>query len=230
MKKVISFSLWGNDPKYCQGAIENARLAGEVYPGWECHFHVDSQVPNYVHHALGEFDYVRVFHRIDPDDGKMAIGDWRGMFWRFEMLPEIDVLIVRDCDSRLSAREAAAVDEWLASTAGFHIMRDHPYHATQILGGMWGMKKGAVPEFFDLMLAWNQEDRWQTDQDFLKAEIYPRVVNNSMVHDEFFSLEPQAKSFPTIRNGTEFVGAIYDENNIPNAEHAQVLTQIGPVR
>ena len=32
MKKVISFCLWGNDPKYNVGAIRNAEIAKEIYP------------------------------------------------------------------------------------------------------------------------------------------------------------------------------------------------------
>ena len=34
MKKVISFSLWGDNPKYTIGAIKNAELIDTIYPGW----------------------------------------------------------------------------------------------------------------------------------------------------------------------------------------------------
>ena len=27
---------------------------------------------------------------------------------------------------------------WLDSNLTFHVMRDHPHHRTEILGGMWG--------------------------------------------------------------------------------------------
>ena len=29
-KKIISFSLWGNNPKYCVGAIKNAELQKNI--------------------------------------------------------------------------------------------------------------------------------------------------------------------------------------------------------
>jgi len=32
MKKVVSFSLWGDNPIYNIGAIRNAELAKEIYP------------------------------------------------------------------------------------------------------------------------------------------------------------------------------------------------------
>ena len=34
MKKIISLSLWGDNPVYTQGAIRNAELAKEIYPDW----------------------------------------------------------------------------------------------------------------------------------------------------------------------------------------------------
>lgn len=48
----------------------------------------------------------------------------RGMFWPFQ----------------ISSREAAAVEQWLATNKTFHVMRDHPQHDTTILGGMWGAR------------------------------------------------------------------------------------------
>ena len=37
--KLITFSLWGQDPKYLVGAIRNAELASEIYPDWICRFY-----------------------------------------------------------------------------------------------------------------------------------------------------------------------------------------------
>ena len=42
----------------------------------------------------------------------------------------------RDSDSRIIPREEDAVREWLASDRVFHIMRDHPWQCTSILGGI----------------------------------------------------------------------------------------------
>ncbi len=102
-------------------------------------------------------------------------------------------------------------------------MRDHPWHGSQMLGGMWGCKGFALPSFIDLMLEWNQEDRWQTDQDFLNTSIYPRIVNDAMIHASFFKLEPWAQDFPTPRSGVEFVGQVFDENETTIQEHLTAL-------
>ena len=60
------------------------------------------------------------------------------MFWRFLPASEgdLEVVIVRDADSQLSDRKALAVEEWLDSEKRFHIMHDHPFHVSLILGGM----------------------------------------------------------------------------------------------
>ena len=44
-RKIIAFSLWGNDPCYFYGALRNAELCAEVYPGWVCRFYCDRSLP-----------------------------------------------------------------------------------------------------------------------------------------------------------------------------------------
>lgn len=210
MKKLITFCLWGEDPKYCKGAVENARLAQVLYPGWTCRFYLGRSVPTETYTALIEQPNVRIVNM-------HVEGDWRGMFWRFFPASEddVDVFISRDCDSRLSEREVAAVNEWLSSPKLIHSMRDHPYHTTPILGGMWGAKKYAIPDMKALISLWNQEDRWQTDQEFLRSVIWPRYHHKVMTHDDWnrFPMADSRKFFPTPRHGTEFVGAIIGPNN-----------------
>ena len=41
-KKVISFSLWGNEPRYCMGAIKNAKIAQKIFKDWTCRFYVSN--------------------------------------------------------------------------------------------------------------------------------------------------------------------------------------------
>lgn len=48
----------------------------------------------------------------------------------------VDTFMSRDADSRIIPREEAAVREWLTTDRIFHVMRDHPYHCTPILGGI----------------------------------------------------------------------------------------------
>lgn len=204
MTKIISFSLWGHDPKYTVGAIRNSELAKEIYPGWECHFYTGDGVPQDVIDALSNDNTVIMM------DGS----GWNATFWRFLSAGKADVFISRDTDSRLNPREQAAVDQWLASDKDFHIMRDHPYHQTEILAGMWGCRNGILKGIRDMIFNYDMgsyDQTYQNDQNFLRDVIYPIVKDNSMVHDEFFEKKP----FPTPRiNSQDFVGQVYDENEV----------------
>ncbi len=84
-----------------------------------------------------------------------------GMFWRFLAADDqrADAAIFRDVDSRISEREAHAVQEWLASGRAFHIMRDHPRHWRPMMGGMWGVRPGALPPIRGLYTRWRRK-RW----------------------------------------------------------------------
>jgi hypothetical protein len=215
MKNIISFSLWGNDPKYTVGAVRNAELAKLVYPEWVARYYVGTSTPKSVSQELLHLD-AEVINMDEP-------GDWRGMFWRFYPAGESDVsvMISRDVDSRLNFREKAAVDSWLATNSPFHIMRDHPAHATEILGGMWGARGGFLNEIKKLIDEYQKGNFWQVDQNFLRECIYPKVRNVAVVHDEFFEHKP----FPTPRTNYEFVGDVFDANGIRHPEYWKDLVR-----
>jgi len=211
--RVVSYSLWGDNPKYNIGAIRNAELVKQMYPGWESRFYVGSNTP---------IETINKLRDLGSNVIEMGIvGDWTGMFWRFFAASDVnvDVMISRDCDSRITQREVSAVAEWLKSGAMFHIMRDHPHHATEILGGMWGARAPLIKDMDRLIVEYSKGDFWQVDQNFLREIIFPRVSQFAMIHDEFFQKSP----FPTTRIGREFVGLAFDENDVPVAEQQAAL-------
>lgn len=213
MKRIVSFSLWGDNPKYTIGALYNAELVSEIYPGWTARFYVGKSTPINVGKKLEKLGSEVVY----MDDH----GNWTGMFWRFYPAGESDVeiMISRDTDSRLSFREKEAVDAWLASDKDFHIMRDHPAHDAPIMGGMWGARGHILKDIKNMIEEYQKGDFWQVDQVFLREKIYPMVKNISYVNDDFFEKKP----FPTNRKNYEFVGDVFDENNIRHPEHWKVF-------
>ena len=214
MIHVISFCLWGAAPIYTVGALRNAELAARIYPGWRCRFHVGTSVPSEIVAELRDRG-ADVVMRPEP-------GDNRAMLWRALPLldPAVGAMIARDADCRLGVREKRAVDEWLASGRSFHIMRDHPLHTTEILGGMWGARAGAIPGLAELLETYGNEVHHGADQRFLAEHVYPLVRNNVWVHDEFFLYGLEAHPFPLPRFKSEFVGEVIDENEqgSPNAQ------------
>ena len=200
--KIVSFSLWGSDPKYTLGAIRNAEMLNDYYPGWIARFYCGGSVPTDIVTGLESHDDVEVVSMADD-------GNWEGMFWRFLAADGDDVVLSRDTDCRFSERESAAVQSWLDSDKDFHIMRDHPYHGTEILGGMWGSRNGILRGISGWMTDYKKGDYWQVDQNFLRDKIWPLVQSKSHIHDEFF----QKHSFPVKRNPREFVGKAFNHDD-----------------
>lgn len=200
--KIVSYSLWGNDPKYTIGAIRNAEMCREYYPDWTARFYVGKSVPTDIISSLKGFDNTEVVLMEQE-------GDWTGMFWRFTAADGDDVVLSRDTDCRPSWREVKAVDAWLNSDKDFHIMRDHPYHGTEILGGMWGARKGILRGISQKISEYNKGNFWQVDQNFLRGVVYPLVRDRALVHDEIFERKP----FPTPRQSRDFVGKAYNADD-----------------
>lgn len=209
MVRLITFSLWGDNPKYTIGAIRNAEAALKIYPGWTCRFYVAEFVPCDIVKTLEAFPHVEII--------KMpGQGDWTSTFWRFYAVsePGVDVIIIRDTDSRLSLREKAAVDQWLSSSKQFHIMRDHPWHNALIMAGMWGCKNGIINDMRERVSKYVKINYYGVEQTFLRDEIYPIIKDDCMVHDEFFNFESTNKhKFPTPRLDYEFVGDVFDKDD-----------------
>ena len=62
MKKVISYSLYGKDPRYVINAIINAEICKELYPDWECRFYYDTSVPNTIVEKLKSYSNVNLIN------------------------------------------------------------------------------------------------------------------------------------------------------------------------
>ena len=211
MKKIISFSLWGDDLKYIRGAHENLKLQKQFYNDWICRFYVHETVP------LGIIDILKkegaeVVHKTGDLGENM---NRPGMFWRFEVIkdPEVERFIIRDVDSCLGQRGKNAVIDWIRSGKNFHIIRDHIYHTTRIMGGMWGATRKIAEkiDYDNLLEKFNkieQKSIYGTDQDFLAQFIYPIIKDDCLIHDPFhFYKEETVRFIPHIRiNGDDFIG------------------------
>jgi hypothetical protein len=199
---VISFSLFGDGPRYTAGAEANALLARHVYPGWAVRFYADDSVPAA---CLGRLRAAGA--QVVPMPRQRH--DLEGAFWRFLVADDdaFERWAVRDADSRLGYRERRAVDEWVASGAPFHIMRDHPWQTGAILGGCFGGARGAVPDMAGKVRAWRRRGFYGADQQFLAEVLHPLVRATALRHDSFAGPDgDRVRRFPTPYEDYRFVG------------------------
>lgn len=214
MKKIISFCLWGTNKIFIQGAIENAKLAKIIYPDWIARFYVAEHINKTVIEQLLSFG------------AEVKICKWtkktNGTFWRFLPLMETDVshFISRDVDSRLSFREARAVNEWLLSDKVVHSIRDYKSHIDCIQAGLFGIKCNEFKRILNRNNASIYVEFEGTffirfaDQMFLRNNIWKYVCdNNYIAHDRFHIYKTVNEvDFPLLE-GEVPCGTIYDENN-----------------
>eukprot|EP00744_Colponema_vietnamica_P012752 GILI01017893.1.p1 GENE.GILI01017893.1~~GILI01017893.1.p1 ORF type:complete len:361 (+),score=69.57 GILI01017893.1:157-1083(+) len=205
--KIISFGLYGNNPRYTNGAKANVLLQKEFFPDWTCRFYIDNTVPADVVKYLQD-NGAEIVSNTDSIKGGIA-----GMFWRFLVAedPSIERFIVRDADSRLSARDKAIVEEWEKSGKTYHVIRDHPSHSNFAMsGGMWGGKYSPTLQLAEKMQSHNNKNEYIEDMNFLNARIWPIIKDDSIQHDSFSCVQYGARPFPVKRNGGEHIGAVYD--------------------
>ncbi len=193
VENIISFSLFGQTKQYHDGAVRNAVIAKDLYPGWRCRFYCDDRVPEQACTALREAGAQLVMMRRPkrPADG---------LFWRFLVADDPDVVrfLVRDCDSLLNVREKCAVDEWLLSQRLFHVMRDHGSHTATILAGMWGGVARSIPPLHRLLQGFSYDPVTESriaDQCFLGRIVWPIIKKSCLVHDSIYR-NFDARGFP----------------------------------
>ncbi len=189
---LIVFSLWGAAPRYLRGALRNALLAPDIYPGWRCRFHLDETVP-------GEF--VALLQALGSEVVREPAGAplRQRLAWRFKAAadPGVGRFLVRDADSVIGLREARAVEDWTRSGAWFHVMRDWWSHTDLILAGLWGGIGGTLPDIEAEAQAYRAPamETPNVDQWFLRDRVWPRIRRHVLVHDRCFR-PPGAQPFP----------------------------------
>jgi hypothetical protein len=220
-KYVISFCLYGRQNKYILGAIENAKIAKKIFPGWEVCFYVSKKIPIKIVNNL-KFYGAKVVIMSYPE-GPVAML-WR---WKAFLEKDNDIVIIRDCDSRLSERDKLAVYEWIKSDKIIHIMRDHPWHTAFIMGGMWGARAKKIANemrFLDNDITFKKNIKiYGYDQILLEKIIYSLFINKAFIHDEYTCLSSNSKSFPVKMINNSFVGQVIENNKMPNYIHQKIL-------
>jgi|AGFS01.1.fsa_nt_gi hypothetical protein len=180
---VIAFSLYGDHPRYCETMVKNAQISQEIYPDWRLRVYYDETVPGHVLRRLSERHVELV--NMTGTSGMVPT------MWRFLVMddPQVARFLVRDADALLSEREAAAVDEWLASGHWFHHMRDYFTHTELLLAGMWGGCGGVFPPVGELIRQFVRTYKGNvryTDQQFLRHILWPTIRTSLFSHDEIF--------------------------------------------
>lgn len=185
MVNCFSFCLYGDKPKYTIGMCRNVQIINEFYPDWRIYIALGEGVPEDIVNVLGGQRNV-----VLRKTGKEGGINMHLRFFFFDE-PDVEVMVVRDADSRIHARDRWCINRWLQGDWLTMITRDHINHNNNILGGLWGIRKGCFQEgitmkylyknLIKIIMSQEYTFEYGDDQITLSDGIYPLLVKKAII-------------------------------------------------
>jgi hypothetical protein len=165
--KIFSFCIYGSERNYYEGLLENIQIINEYFPEFEI----------YIYKGICDSSWI-----FEGKNIKIIETNRPGLvntLYRFLPLGEIDLGFVRDADSRITERDKWCIQQFLNSSYNYHIIRDHFWHKSLIMGGMFGWKKICsekieIPESDSLAYGFEEL--------YLSKTIYPLIKSYALIH------------------------------------------------
>ncbi len=222
-KKIFSYCVYKSNPKYTIGAIKNCEQYISQYNNFMVLFFVRNDVPEEIIQKIKEIGGTVI--------KTLFVPDWFMMFTRFLPSESSQFLSSRDTNCRLILREKVVNEMFMYSNKNFHIIRDHPYHTTEILGGLWSVQNLNFDKIrFDMLDFCLKNDTKQTismghDQNFLTHYIWP-CLNQELImaHDNYFNYNHNKIPIILPRNNNEFIGEPYDADDNIEQKFRDLIT------
>ena len=179
MVNVFSFCLYGQyNVRYYPGMVENITIIQKEFPDWNVYVYiapdVTSDMKNWLHSCsnvivretgvMGPINMIHRFYAIDEES--------------------VDVMFVRDADSRVFWKDRWAIQEFLHNPDFVaHAIRDNTMHTSRMMGGLWAIRKSAGLHIANEYASFRGTDYgFGHDQSFLCDVIYPKVKDRLLVH------------------------------------------------
>lgn len=211
MNRIVSFSLYGNNPKYVIGAHKNIEICQRLMPEWKIKIFTNHNVTSLENiQRLSNYSNVII---VDPESIFPCENLYSmGAFWRFFAFFDNSVALSRDLDSRITTREINYINSWINndSTPHIFIIRDHPWQSLAP-AGLIGMQNLGL-KFYNFFVDFinNESLNWGQDQVILENFIssYYNDINVYRCESNTLHYIPRDdKSF--------FIGIQLDENDKP---------------
>jgi len=183
MVNAFSFCLYGPyNFRYYPGMLQNIELAARHFPGWKVYVYVAPDVDPSMLETLASYPSV-----VLRETGVLGAPNMIHRFYAIDE-PEVDLMLVRDADSRIHWKDRWAIRDFLRRPQFVaHAIRDNPEHKSELLGGLWGLRKSAqinvraeYSTYVEDVMTWGLRNGH--DQSFLTDVIYPKVASRLLVH------------------------------------------------
>lgn len=193
MKKVISFSLFGERLYYRQYLPAIIRSCLVLFPGWEIRvYHDETIFRHYYGSALISLYRKGIINLIYMGKSNAMA---KSMLWRLAPLwdENVELFLCRDLDYIPTLRERFLIEEFIQSKASVHTISDHDAHGIELMGGMIGFKNKNIKDligfnsfnnFFEHLDNYKQLDWFDrgADQYVLCTFIWNKVKHLAFAH------------------------------------------------
>jgi len=120
-----------------------------------------------------------------------------------------------------------AVSRWIESGLPFHVVRDHPSHSNYPMsGGLWGARRGALPQVMELIGRFPTDSAYLTDMLFLNRDVWPIAMRAGVLqHDAFSCIGfDGAEGFPVAVDPEGYhVGQVFDAEGVGRSNDIRAL-------
>lgn len=119
VKKVISFSLYGDLSKYTIGAIKNSKLCKKFFPGWEMWVYHNDSVPQEILDTLVENDVKLINTQVEEGT--------RNALWRFSPAGDEIEESMREYFKTSNKSNLREVDQWFLKECIYPSVKDYAF-------------------------------------------------------------------------------------------------------
>jgi hypothetical protein len=211
LKNVISYALFGEDPRYW-GSVRGVVWAHHhLFPGWELRVYHDHCLPK-LGQLLLKYRRAGLVTLVNEGATPPFV---KGSLWRFKPIwdPSVNYVLTRDIDSLPMVRDRLVSDEFLAVKLAAHAVSDHPEHDWKLLCGLAGFWAPVVQKLLNLA-SWDalvslceraslDFDTKRHDQELWKL-LWPRFETQTIEHRlnasvPFYGSGLKLRSVPRVR-------------------------------
>lgn len=182
MVNVFSFCVYGppNPRYYPKPMLDNIEVIHRYFPDWKVYIYAGADVAASFIKTLLTIPWVVLRHT--GETGEI------NMIHRFYAIDEdsVDTMMVRDADSLVHWKDRWAIQCFLSHPEFLsHVIRDNKAHGSQMMGGLWGLRKAAGINMHDeyaMFLTDIRDLGMGKDQNFLNHSIYPKIREKLLVN------------------------------------------------
>jgi len=179
--KVISLSLFGDNPYYYNHAYKMKNDLPKYFPNWELRIYIHYKTPAFVIKKFIEKGCQVIIIKQD----NMTPSD--STFWRFLAAQDNIIFMCRDVDYQLNDFDYQQVNKWLKEDKTYFMkyLCTHSSLKFELLirgihssfhAGFWGGRNRCVPNILEKMNNYKYRKHWRRDELFLENVIWEEDV------------------------------------------------------